>query len=145
MDFNAAKMASGAAGADLKRLYDELKKYDSENTGSKGIADQMDFGHLRGNVNSQIQAKFVGGAYGISKRWNIFVGVPFIQASVDADLAYDGQNNAQAVKNRLGNVAFQEIKDGLDKASRLSAQDAKDKIQNENLKNRQMIYNQNHY
>ena len=129
--FTSAEMASGALGSDLKRLYDELKKFDSANTGSNSLADQMTLGHLTGNVESQTKAQYLGIAYGISDHWNIFSGVPFVTASVKTDLLYDGDNNASAVKTYMGNLAFKEIQDGLLKASTLSALTVKKQIQDD--------------
>lgn len=131
MDFNARQMASGALGADLKLLYDEMKKFDSANTGSASLADQLNFGNLRGNIDARIQAQYVGVAYGLKKNLTIFTGLPLVHSTVTSDLTMEGENTASAVKARLGNLAFKDIQDGLTTASTIDVWTIKRKISDE--------------
>jgi hypothetical protein len=128
MDFDSRQMASGALGEDLKRLYDETKLYDSANTGKASLADQLNFGNLRGDIQAKINANYLGAAYGLRKNLTIFTGLPFIRSTVTANLTMEGQNTANAVKARLGNLAFKDIQDGLDTASGINIWTVKKKI-----------------
>lgn len=127
-DFSATSMASGKAGSDLQRLYNEMKKFESQGV-SKGVADEMDFGQLKGDVKTSIEAKHLGAGYGLSDDWSITLGIPFVQATVSTTMNYTGNNNAAEIRNRLGNLIYQEMKDGLDKAANLSTQNIKEDLE----------------
>jgi hypothetical protein len=128
MDFDSRQMASGALGKDLKRLYDELKKFDSANTGSASLAEQLSFGKLRGTVDAKIQAQYLGTAYGLFDNFTVFAGIPFVKSTVTADITMHGENTAGAIKSRLGNLAFKEIRDGLKSAEDINVFSIKQKI-----------------
>jgi hypothetical protein len=128
ISFKAADMASGKAGSDLKKLYDEMRRFDSENA-NQSIADQADFGALTGNVNVDLKARFLGVGYGITEEWTGYLGIPFVSATVETSLNYGGRNNAKELKDRLGGLAYQELQDGLDKASTLSADSFREAIE----------------
>jgi hypothetical protein len=137
-DFTSDQMASGANGADLQKLYRGLKQYDAQSAdatsgGAPGtnIADQLNFGKLRGTVKADVQAKYMAMAYGATPKWTVFFGIPFVTAKVDTSLAYSGRNNAQDVQQKLGDLAFEELQAGLAQASALSASTVKSKIENE--------------
>jgi hypothetical protein len=126
--FDGKTMLSGGAGAELKRLADELAKYEGQNPQSEGLIDRLNLGAMSGDVKANITARFFGLGYGISDNFTIFFGVPFIDASVQTSLDFSGENNAQAIKDELGDLAYDELKDGLDKASKLSAQQIRQNI-----------------
>ena len=128
MNFDSKQMASGALGTDIKRLYDEMKKFDSANTGEASLADQLSFGNLRGNIDAKINAQYIGVAYGVMKNLTVFTGVPHIRSSVTTDITMEGDNTASAVKARLGNLPFKDIQDGLDTASEINIWTIKRKI-----------------
>ena len=128
MDFDSRQMASGALGTDIKRLYDEMKKFDSANTGDGSLADQLTFGNLRGNIEAKVKAQYIGVAYGVKKNLTIFTGVPFISSSVTTNITMEGDNTASAVKSRLGNLPFKDIQDGLDTASEINVWTIKKKL-----------------
>ncbi|MCX6124694.1 MAG: hypothetical protein NTV34_08090 [Proteobacteria bacterium] len=128
VEFSGTDMSSGKAGKDLKKLYREMKKFDSQGA-TKGVADEMNFGQLEGEATADVQAKFIGMAYGLTNRITGFAGIPFVSARVDAKINYSGTNNALAIKSRLGNMIYKEMQDGLDVASRLSADSVRENIE----------------
>lgn len=136
-DFTSEKMSSGKDGADLQKLYRGLQQYDAQSANAtaagepppEGFADQLNLGKLRGTVKANIQAKYVAMAYGVTSKWTVFGGVPFVNASVDTSLAYSGKNNALDVQQKLGDFAFDELQAGLTTASNLNATTVKNKIE----------------
>jgi hypothetical protein len=120
-NFDSACISSGKCGTDLKKLYENIKKYDSSSGSSeRSLADQLTLGSQRGTVNSKIAAKAIGLGFGITDRITIYGIIPLLDASVDADIDIEGTNNAAAIKNKLGDAAFDELKRGLDQASQFS-------------------------
>lgn len=137
-DFNSEQMASGANGADLQRLYRGLKQYDAQSAdasadgnASSDVADQLNLGRLRGDVKAKVEAKYIAMAYGVHPKWTVYFGVPFVTATVDTSLNYSGVNNAQNVQNKLGDLAYDELQTGLQKASQLSASSVTNTIEND--------------
>jgi hypothetical protein len=128
--FDGKSMLSGSAGAELKRLAEELAKYEGQNPQSQGLIDRLNLGAMSGDVKAKVTARFFGFGYGISDRVTFFFGVPFIDAAVKSNLNFSGENNAQTIKNELGDLAFDELKEGLDRASRINAQQIKQNILN---------------
>jgi len=126
--FNGQTMLSGSAGAELKRLAEELAKYEGQNPQSAGLIDRLNLGAMSGDVKANITARFFGLGYGLSDTVTLFFGVPYIDASVKSELTFNGENNAQAIKNELGDLAYDELKEGLDKASQLNAQQIRQNI-----------------
>lgn len=127
-DFSAKSMASGKAGSDLQRLYNEMKKFESQGV-SKGVADDMDFGRVTGDVKTSIEAQYLGAAYGLTDDWTFTLGIPFVRASISTTMQYSGNNNAAEIKNRLGNLIYREMQEGLDTAANMSIQNIRDDIQ----------------
>jgi len=128
MDFSSKDMVSGRAGESLKKLYDEVKKLDSQGV-SQGVADDMNFGQVEGDVKTDISAKFVGFAFGLTDKVTLFGGLPFVNAKVDTTIRYAGENNASAIKQRLGNTVFKEVQDGLDTASKLNSDTIRENLE----------------
>jgi len=132
MDFKGDFLGTGEAGTDLKKLYDNIKSYDNTRGFSGGsLADQLELGSQRADVKTSLSARVIGFGYGYSDKWTFLLGLPIMSASVDADINVYGNNNALAIKNKLGDAAFDELKNGLDEASRVNKSTILDKIQND--------------
>ncbi|MCX6118210.1 MAG: hypothetical protein NT027_11760 [Proteobacteria bacterium] len=128
LDFSSQGIANGKAGDDLSKLYQEIKKFEPKGT-TNSVADEMNFGELKGDVKTSVDAKIIGFGYGITDRFTFFMGAPLVSASVDTKLKFEGSNNATAIKSRLGDLVFKEIQEGLDRASRLSEQNIREQIE----------------
>ena len=121
VEFDAASMRTGKAGASLKKLYDNIAKYDTNSgTGQGSIGDELNLGSQRGIVKPTVSVNIVGIGFGISNKVTAFAGVPFISAKNETDIEFSGTNNAAEIKAKLGDAAFDELKAGLDQASQLS-------------------------
>lgn len=88
-DFIGPKMSTGELGGEFKKLYDGVVS-----ATDKSIADQLDFGRLRGEVDVGIKAQFFGVGYGVSSRFSIYAGMPFVEANVKSQLRFEDGTNA---------------------------------------------------
>ena len=132
MNFSGEFLKSGKAGTDLKSLYDNLRAYESSKGGQDHtMADDLQLGVQKAQVDMKFDAKVFGLGYGLNKKWTLLLGVPIMSASIAADINVTGYNNALVIKNRLGDAAFDELKDGLDKASQINRMTILSKIQDE--------------
>jgi hypothetical protein len=121
VDFEPDAMRSGKAGDKLKKLYDNIKKYDTNSgSGQTSIGDKLHLGSQRGIVKPSVNVNILGIGFGVTKKITVFGGFPFIDAKVSTDLEFVGTNNALEVKSQLGDAAFDELKAGLDEAALLS-------------------------
>ena len=125
---NGANILRGKGGPDLQRLAEELAEYDSKNSGSH-LADSLDLGSVRGDVKADVKAQFIGLGFGMTPKLTLFLGIPWIDATVRTQIVHDGLNNAAAIKSQLGDLAFSELADGLDRASRISSSQIQDNIE----------------
>lgn len=130
VEFTGPELAAGKGGSDFRRLYREIKKFDSQGA-TDSLADQMSFGQITGDVKADVNAKFFGMGYGLSDDITIFGGLPFVTASVNTSLSYSGSNNANEIRSKLGNLVYKEIQDGLNRAASLSAETVRSTIEND--------------
>ncbi len=103
-DFVGPKMANGQLGDEFKKLYDGVASMTD-----KTIADQLDFGRLRGKVDVDIKATFLGLGYGASKRFFLYGGFPIVDASVRSNLTFEEGNNAINGKSQLQSSIYSSI------------------------------------
>lgn len=126
--FDGETMLSGKAGADLQRLAQELAKYEGDNPEAAGLLGRLNLGSMTGDVKANVNARFVGFGFGINDSLTFFFGVPYITASVQSELYFSGENNALAIKQELGDLAYDELKQGLDRAALLNEQQIRQNI-----------------
>lgn len=129
-DFSAQGMADGKAGADLQRLYKEMKKFETPGTTSS-LANEMNFGQVKGTIKTDVNVEYFGLGYGLGESWTLFGGIPFVSAKVDASIDYSGNNNAEEIKSRLGNLVYKEIQDGLERAAKINGDTVRSKLEDE--------------
>lgn len=127
-NFDGQTLLSGKAGAELKRLADELKRYEGSNPQAEGLLNRINLGSMTGDVKANVNARFLGLGFGLNDSLMVFMAVPFVTASVESEISFDGNNNAQAIKSELGDLAFEELKQGLDRASQLNEQQLRQSI-----------------
>jgi hypothetical protein len=132
MNYNGSFLRSGKAGTDLKKLYDNIRAFESVKGGQeRTMADDLELGVQKATVDLQFDAKVLGFGYGLTDKWTLLLGIPIMRASIAADIDVSGNNNALAIKNRLGDAAFDELKAGLDEASRINRNTILSKINDE--------------
>lgn len=127
-EFKGRNLLDGAGGADLKRLANELRKFDGNSNSPDSLLNSIDLGTLNADVTGKISAQAFALGYGVTDYLTLFTSIPWVEASVDTSLSFSGPNNAQFIKQRLGDVAFDELKTGLDTASAISAEEISDSI-----------------
>ena len=125
MRFDNAMLLSGKGGKDLQRLATVLQ------TVGDPSETALDLGVLQQHVSADISASIFGFAYGASKDMTVFVGAPWTAALVKNRIQFTGTNNAQAILDRLGNIAFDELRQGLEQASLLDVATIRNSIESE--------------
>ena len=126
ISFNNDMLLSGKAGKDLQRLATVL-----ESVGDPSET-RLDLGVLKQHVSADLSASIFGLAYGASPDLTIFFGVPWTTADVKNTVEFSGTNNSLAILDKLGNMAFDELRQGLEKASLLDAATIRSSIESEN-------------
>ena len=125
MKFDHDMLRSGKAGKDLQRLATVL-----DSVGDPAET-RLDLGVLKQHVTADLSASIFGLAYGASKDLTIFAGIPWTKAQVRNRVEFSGSNNAMAILDRLGNMAFDELRAGLEQASQLDAATIRNAIESE--------------
>jgi hypothetical protein len=125
MNFDNEMLLSGKAGKDLQKLAGVLQ------TVGDPAETKLDLGTLRQNVSADLSASIFGAAFGAGKDLTLFFGVPWTYADVRNRIEFSGRNNAMDVLSRLGGFAFDELRDGLERASRLDAAAIRSSIESE--------------
>lgn len=132
MNYSGSFLRSGKAGTDLKSLYDNIRAFEAaKGTYEPTLADDLQLGVQKAQVDINFDAKVLGFGYGLNERWTLLLGIPIMRASIAADIDVTGENNALMIRNRLGDAAFDELKDGLEKASRINRTTILSKINDE--------------
>lgn len=117
-----------SSNLELRRLAGELSTYERGLGEGQSLLRDLSLGTLRGDVQADVSARILGFAFGISKHVTLVAGIPWVSAHVRTKLEMAGQNNALAVRDRLGALAFDELKAGLTRAASLSAASIKKSI-----------------
>ena len=128
-NFDSETMASGAAGADLQRLVTELNSFSAAQGSEDGLGSSLQLGTLQGDVQADIQAQVFGIGFGLTRWLTFFAGVPLISAEVNTELTFVGNNNANAIRSQLGDLAFDELSAGLQQAAAINARQVQGSIQ----------------
>lgn len=127
-NFDGENLIAGKGGPDLQKLGNVLQEFDGGQTKPGTLSGDINLGKLSGDVAANVDAKIFGLAFGVTDWLTLFGGIPYISAAVDTQLHFDGSNNALEIRDRLGEVAFSELKDGLERASRLNTDQIKQNI-----------------
>lgn len=124
-NLTGARLLDGSGGAELKRLASELAKYGE----GANLVNSLDLGTVKGDVKADVSAQIFGLGYGLSRKWTLFLGIPWVSATVLTEITHEGNNNADAIGEQLGGLAFAELADGLQRASEISASQIQDSIE----------------
>lgn len=121
-ELSGPEMLSGKQGAELQKLSTVLQEFEGGDSGPGTLTGDLYLGRVRGDVRVTVDTKILGLGFGVLPNLTIFAGIPFVRARVQTNVSLTGENNAQATLDKIGDVAFPELKDGLTEASQLSAE-----------------------
>ncbi len=124
-DLNAANMIS--IDGRLAELVKELNEYGKMENGLR-LGDSLLLGTVTANAKAQINASVLQLGYGITRNISIFGALTHVRASVDAKLQMKSNNNALQIAESLGDLAYDQVKEGLTLASRVSVTDVEGAI-----------------
>lgn len=123
--FDGSHLLKGEGGEQLRTLAEELYKYDP----SESLLNRLDLGTLNVGAKAESQAQIFGLALGVSKKISLFAVVPLVEVRVNTSFQLTGANNATQIRDELGEVAFDELRDGLEQAAQLTERDVKASIE----------------
>jgi hypothetical protein len=118
--FDGRSILNGDQSSDLYRLASELNQIADPSQPNQTYADRLNLGQLKGEVEASIQAQFVGISFGLPNQWNVVAGAPWIRAQVDTKIALVGNNNAAEIRDELGGLAYDQLREGLDRAAMMN-------------------------
>ncbi len=124
--FTGKNMLEGLNGPDLKLLAETLQRYDETSaSGSVLLLDTINLGTLRGDVTADVRAEIFSMAYGIAPWLTAFVAVPRVTLTTRTKLRFerDSGGSADAIRAALGDFAYQDLQDGLQRAANMGVAD----------------------
>jgi hypothetical protein len=123
--FDGPHLLRGEGGEKLRTLTDELYKYDP----SQGLLNRLDLGTLNVGARAESHAQIFGLALGLTKSISLFAVAPLVDLKVKTSFQLTGANNALEIRDELGGVAFDELREGLEQAANLNERDVKASIE----------------
>lgn len=123
--FDGPHLLRGEGGEKLRTLADELYKYDP----SQGLLNRLDLGTLNVGARAESQAQIFGLALGLTKNISLFSVAPLVDLKVNTLFQLTGSNNALEIRDELGGVAFDELREGFEQAAILNERDVKASIE----------------
>lgn len=117
-NFNGPSLLNGSSSGDLGTLAQEVNRF--EYAGDKsGVLAGLDLGTFGVDVEATVNTHIFGLGYGVTDWLTVYAGVPLINVNVSTNMYMTGKNTASDLKRRLGDLSYEELKDGLDTASTL--------------------------
>lgn len=124
-DLSAANMTS--LDGRLAELVKELNEYGKMENGLR-LGDSLLLGTVTADAKAQIDASIMQFGYGLTRNITIFGALTHVRASVDAKLKMKSNNNALQIAESLGELAYDQVIEGLNIASRVSVTDVEGAI-----------------
>lgn len=129
--FDGESLLRGDGGVKLKSLAEEIKRYDPASNQPSSLLKRLNLGTLNVGGKKNFNVQYFGLALGLPRNQTLYVVAPLVDLQVKTTFSFDGINNATAIRDELGSLAFKELKDGLDKAAAIRAADVKASIESE--------------
>ena len=124
--FTGQTMMAGLNGPELKLLAETLQRYDqTSSTGGPALLDGIDLGTLHGDVTAKVKAEIFSLAFGVAPWLTVFAAVPRVTLETRTKLRFvrDPAGSADAIRAALGDFAYQDLQDGLQRAANMGVAD----------------------
>ena len=124
--FTGETMMAGLNGPELKLLAETLQRYDqTSSTGGPALLDAIDLGTMHGDVTANVKAEIFSLAYGVAPWLTVFAAVPRVTLETKTTLRFvrDPGGSADAIRTSLGDFAYQDLQDGLQRAANMGVAD----------------------
>lgn len=124
--FTGQTMMAGLNGPELKLLAETLQRYDQTSAaGGPALLAGIDLGTLHGDVTARVKAEIFSLAYGVAPWLTVFAAVPRVTLETRTTLRFDRDpgGSADAIRTALGDFAFQDLQDGLQRAANMGVAD----------------------
>jgi hypothetical protein len=119
----------GDGGSKLKELAEELERYDPNKNNPNSLVRRLNLGTLKVGGSGKINIQYFGIALGLPSHQTLYLAAPVIDLRTQTQFTLSGENNANALKEELGALAYNELKDGLTKAAKLNVRDVKASVE----------------
>jgi hypothetical protein len=126
--FNGKNLIKGVGGEELQKLADQLKRFDGVTAPADGLLNSLKLGKLHADIKGKVDAKIFSTAFGVTDHLTLYLGVPWVSASVDTKLNFSGDNNISEIRGRVGELAFEELKSGFNRAETITTAQIKENI-----------------
>lgn len=127
-NFDGQNLLNGGGGDELKKLADQLARFDGDSSTPGSLLNTLELGSLGGKVEGKVTAYAFGVGYGFSKDLSFFGMIPYVDAQVESTIEFKNANNVAEIRARLGETAFDELKSGLNRAEQINTQMIVDSI-----------------
>ena len=129
LNFDGQHLLRGEGGAKLQSLAEELKRYDPNPNNASSLLKRLNLGTLDVGGRAKLNVQYLGFALGLPRQTSFYFAAPIIDLQITTRFTLSGGNNATAIRDELGGLAYDELRDGLDKASQLTERDIKASIE----------------
>ena len=116
--FNGPSLLKEGDNSELGTLAEELNKFDYAGSGS-GVISGLDLGTFAVDVDANVSTQIIGTGFGLTDWLTVYAGFPIVDITITTNMYMTGRNTAIDLKNRLGDLSYEELKTGLDTASGL--------------------------
>ncbi|MFZ9521803.1 MAG: hypothetical protein ACO3A4_15135 [Silvanigrellaceae bacterium] len=129
LNFDGEHLLRGEGGAKLQSLAEILKGYDSNPDDPGSVVRRLNLGVLNVGGSGKLNIQYFGLALGLPNKQSIYLAAPIVDLQVKTGFTLTGSNNASEIRNELGELAYQPVRDGLETASKINERDIKASIE----------------
>lgn len=127
--FDGGHLLRGEGGAKLQALAQELERYDPNPNNPNSVMKRLNLGTLNVGGTATMSIQYLGLAVGLPAGFTLYAAVPLVNISIKTNFAMEGKNNAKDLEDELGELAFEELRAGLNQAGQLTERDIKASIE----------------
>ncbi|MEN9811177.1 MAG: hypothetical protein RLZZ488_2744 [Pseudomonadota bacterium] len=129
LNFDGQHLLQGEGGARLQSLAEELRRYEPQQDNPNSLVRRLNLGTLNVGGSGKLNIQYFGFALGLPARQAVYVAAPIVDLQVRTNFTLTGSNNAAAIKDELGALAYEELRSGLEQAALLTERDIKASIE----------------
>lgn len=129
LNFDGQHLLQGEGGARLQSLAEELRRYEPQPDNPNSLVRRLNLGTLNVGGSGKLNIQYFGLALGLPARQTLYVAAPIVDLQIRTNFTLTGANNANAIKDELGALAYDELRSGLAQAALLTERDIKASIE----------------
>jgi hypothetical protein len=126
--FDGEHLLRGEGGAELQSLAEELQRYDPSGS-PQSLLKRLNLGTLDVGGQAKLNIQYFGLALGLPHKMTFYLAAPLVDLEVKTNFRLQGTNNASELREELGALGYDELRDGLTQAGMLTERDVKASIE----------------